>query len=47
MGFGVNEKIEKQAKFEKGLGKSKAILKMKTSKKQPKNVSKIVKRKES
>ena len=43
MGYGVNERLEKQKAYEKANGKSKVKLVMKKSKKQPKNVSKIVK----
>ena len=45
MGYGVNERIEKQSAYEKENGKSKVKLTMKTSKKQPKNVSTIVTKK--
>ena len=43
MGYGLNERLKKQEAYEKANGKSKSKLVMKTSKKQPKNVSKIVK----
>ena len=43
MGFGTIEKLKKQEAYEKANGKSKSKLVMKKSKKQPKNVSKIVK----
>jgi hypothetical protein len=42
MGFGVNEKLDKQAKYRKKNGKSKVKVIMKQPKgKQPANVSKI------
>ncbi len=41
MGFGVNERLDKQAKYEKTKGKSKVKLVMKKAKKQPKNISKV------
>ena len=43
MRYGVDEKLKKQEGYEKANGKSKSKLVMKKSKKQPKNVSKIVK----
>jgi len=43
MGFGTLEKLAKQEKFEKANGKSKSKIVMKKAKKQPKNVSTIVK----
>ena len=45
MGFGTIEKLENQAKYNKKNGKSKVKLTMKTSKKQPKNVTVLVEKK--
>jgi len=46
MGFGTVEKLEKQAEFRNKNGKSKVKLTMKTSKKQPKNVTTLVTKKD-